>query len=90
MLVGPLTWRKRRSLGATAQTAAAFDETMAIEHGMDGAFGGIGNAGESTEQALKNFPGAPSGVLAFHVQDKVFDLKREPVGEAIGAAASVG
>src|SRR5438309_7126275 len=62
---------------------------MAIEHGMDGAFGRNGNIGESPKQALANFSRAPGGVLAFYVQDEILHLKGKLVGVAVGAAAPV-
>src|ERR1700730_8750231 len=62
---------------------------MAIQHGVDGAFGGNRNARKSPEQALANFSRTPAGMLAFHVQDEIFHLKGELVGVAIRAAAPV-
>jgi hypothetical protein len=56
---------------------------------MDGALGRDVNIGESPDQALADFTGAPTGVLALHVQDKVFHLKRKLMGIAIGTAVSV-
>jgi len=63
---------------------------MPIEHGMDGAFGGKGNVGESTEQALANFASTPTGVLMLDVQNVVLHLKGKLVGVAIGTSAPVG
>src|SRR5439155_25725427 len=57
---------------------------------MDGAFGGKGNLGEPTEQALANFASTPTGVLVLHVQNVVFHLEREFVGVAERTPASVG
>ena len=74
----------------TTPATAALDQTVAIEHGMDGAFGGKGDLGESAEQALANLASTPAGVLVLHVQNVVLDLKGKLVGIAIGTAASVG
>src|SRR5215468_4191325 len=63
---------------------------MAIEHSMDGAFRRDGNPAESANEALADFAGAPAGVLALHVQDKVLHLKGKLVGVTIRAAAAVG
>src|SRR5260370_8988742 len=56
---------------------------------MNRAFGGDGDVGEPPDQALADLTGAPTGVFALHVQDKVLHLKRELMSIAIGAAASV-
>jgi hypothetical protein len=77
-------------LRTTTPATALLDQTVAIQHGMDGAFGGKGNLGESTEQALANFASTPTGVLVLHVQNVVLDLKGKLVGVAIGTPASVG
>src|SRR5947207_7669183 len=69
---------------------APLDQTMTIEHSMDGAFGGKGNVGESTEQALANFASTPTGVLMLDVQNVVLHLKGKLVGVAIGTSAPVG
>jgi hypothetical protein len=71
-------------------TTPALDQTVAIEHGMDRAFGRDRNARESAEQALANLSSTPAGVLALHVQDEIFHLEWKLVGVAIGAAAAVG
>jgi hypothetical protein len=63
---------------------------MAIEHGMNGAFGGKWDVGEAAQQSLADFPSAPTGMLTLHVQDVVLHLKGELVGIAIGTSASVG
>src|SRR5215469_14552769 len=57
---------------------------------MDGAFGRDRNSGEPADEALADFAGAPAGVLALHVQDKIFHLKGKLVGVAIGATTAVG
>src|SRR5215471_17787655 len=63
---------------------------MAIEHRMDGAFGGDGNTGEPASQALADFARAPAGVLTLHIQNVVLDLKRKLISVTIGTPASVG
>src|ERR1700676_1098653 len=72
------------------QATAALDQSMTIEHGMDGAFGGDGDVGESAEEALANLAGTPAGVLTLHVQNIVFHLEGKLVGVAIGTPASSG
>ena len=63
---------------------------MAIEHGMDGAFGGKWDVGEAAQQSLADFPSAPTGMLTLHIQDVVLHLKGQLIGIAIGTSASVG
>src|SRR5258707_12769760 len=73
----------------TTQSTAAFDQAVAIQHGMDGALGRNVDTGESPDQALSDFTVTPTGVLALHVQDKVLHLKRKLMSIAIGTTASV-
>src|SRR6266404_6929280 len=77
-------------MGATTEATAAFDQTVAIEHGMNGAFGGDGNTGEPADQALTNFAGTPAGMLALHVENEILYLKRKLVGVAIRASTPIG
>src|SRR6202047_3902556 len=72
------------------QATAALDQSMTIEHGMDGTFGGDGDVGESAKEALANLAGAPAGMLTLHVQNIVFHLEGKLVGIAIGTSASIG
>jgi len=62
---------------------------MAIEHGMDGAFGRNLDVGEAAAQALADFTSTPAGVLVLHVQDVVLHLKGKLMGVAIGTTASI-
>src|SRR5437667_2269301 len=57
---------------------------------MDSAFGRDRDAREAANQALADLAGAPTGVLALHVQDVVLHLKGELVGIAIRTAAAIG
>ena len=72
------------------QATAALDQSMTIEHGMDGAFGGDGDIGESANEALANLAGAPANVLTLDVQNIVFYLEGKLVGVAKGTPASIG
>jgi hypothetical protein len=87
-LIGPLPQRQRSALRTTTQAAAPLDQAMAIEHGVDGAFGRDRNTRESAEQSLADFASPPAGVLALQVQNVTLYLKRELVGVAIRAPAS--
>src|SRR5215475_8444598 len=72
------------------QAAATFDQTMAIEHRMDRAFGRNGDIGEPANQAFPDLTRTPTGVLTLHIQDVVFHLEGKLMGIAIGAATAVG
>src|SRR5215472_13430535 len=74
----------------TTDAAAPFHQAVAIEHGMDGAFGRNGDAGEPADQTLADLARTPTGVLMLHVQDVVLHLKGEFIGVAIGTSAPVG
>src|SRR5262249_10954407 len=63
------------ALSTTTHPAAALHQAMTIEHGMNGALGWDGDAGESAEQALADLAGTPTRVLALHVQDEVLHLE---------------
>src|ERR1700682_2056034 len=88
-LVGLLAEGYSGSLSATPQATTALDQAVAIQHRMNRALGGDGDAGEPPDQALADLTGAPTGVFALHVQDKVLHLKGNLMSIAIGAAASV-
>ena len=62
-------------LRATTHTAAALDQSVTIQHRMDGALGRNGNAGEPANQTFADFSSTPAGVLALHIQDVVLDLE---------------
>src|ERR1700757_4841629 len=71
-------------------TTPALDQTVTIEHGMDGALGRNRNIGKPAQQAFANFPCTPTGVFTLDVQNEVLHLKGKLVGVAIGAATAVG
>ena len=59
-IVGRGACRQRRAVRAVARPAHALDQAMAIEHGMDGAFGGNPDiAGEPADQQLADLARAP-------------------------------
>src|SRR5215467_3231073 len=72
------------------QAAAAFHQTMAIEHRRDRAFGRNGDIREPAQQAFPDLTSTPAGVLTFHIQDVVLYLEGELMGIAIGASAPIG
>ncbi len=57
---------------------------------MDRAFGGDLDTREPPDQALSDLTGAPAGVLALHVQDKVLHLEGKLMGISIGTPAPIG
>jgi len=87
--VGALAGGQSCALRPTPHPAAALDQTVAIKHGMNGAFGRDGNTGEAPQQAFLDLSSAPAGVLALHVQNEVLDLKGKLVGVAIGTTTPI-
>jgi len=51
---------------------------------MNGAFGGDLDAGESAQDTLADFAGAPTAVLTFHVENKIFYLKGKLMSMTVG------
>ncbi len=62
---------------------------MAIQHRMDGTFGGNLDAGEPPDQTLSDLTGTPAGVLALDVQNVVFNLKRKLTAKTIGSTTPI-
>src|SRR6202166_2937461 len=61
----------------------ALDQTMAIQHGMDGASGGDPDiAGQAAHQQLPDLAGAPMGLVPLQADDRGFKLLRQLVGIA--------
>src|ERR1700681_4038591 len=76
-LVGCGTRRQRGSGSAITCPADAFDQAMAIEHGMDSALGGHADiAGQAADQELADLARAPVRLLPFEPHDEAFDLLR--------------
>src|SRR5258706_8673452 len=70
--------------------APPLHQTVAIEHGMDGALcRDTDLAGKSTDELLPDLAGAPMRLLALQGDDGGFDLNRELVPVAIGPASPV-
>jgi hypothetical protein len=76
-------------LRTTTPATAPLHQSVAVEHGVDGALGRDGNTGEPAGQALANFASTPAGMLPFHVENVVLDLKGKLVSVTIGTPASV-
>src|SRR5690349_10377156 len=82
-IVGPSACGQRRAARAVARPAAALDQAMAIEHRMDGAFGGNPDiAIEPPDQQLADFARAPVRLLGFEADNQALDLLRELIGIA--------
>src|ERR1700757_2005611 len=71
------------------RAASAFHQPVAIEHCMDGAFGGELDTGESPRQALSDLASTPAGMLVLDVENVVLHLKRESIGIPIRTPAPV-
>ena len=60
----------------------ALDQTMAIEHGMDGAFGGNPDmACQPPEQELADFARAPMRLFPFERDNQALNLRGQLVGD---------
>ena len=82
-LVGCGTLRQRRAAGAVARPATAFDQTVAIEHRMDGALGRNPDiAVEPPDQEFADLARAPMRLLALEADDQALDLLRQLIGIA--------
>ena len=58
-------------------TNDCYYQAVAIQHRRNGAFVGDLDAGKSADETLTDFAGTPTTVLAFHVENKIFHLKKE-------------
>jgi hypothetical protein len=64
-----------------ARPAATLDQTVAIEHGVDGAAGGNPDlAGQPPHQKFANLARAPVRLLALEADDQGLDLRGQLVG----------
>ncbi len=89
--VGGRAFGQRRAARAMARPAAALDQAVAIEHGMDGAFGRHADvAGEPADQKLTDLACAPVRLLWLEADNEALDLLRQLIGVAHRAPAAVG
>lgn len=78
-------------MGLAACLSHAFDEALAIEHGVHGAGGGDARVtGETAHEELADLAGAPMRFLAFAGDDEAFGRVRKLVGLTDGTAGAVG
>src|SRR5215467_12984343 len=71
--------------------AYTLDQAMAIENGMDGAFGGNSHiAGQAANQQLADFARSPMRFVALELNDQALDLMRQLIGVADRAPGAVG
>lgn len=89
-VVGLLPRRQWRTLGTVAFAAAALDQTMPLEHGVNGAARGNPDlTGKAAQQAFADLACAPVRLLAFQSEDGGLDLLRQLVAIAPGPARTV-
>jgi hypothetical protein len=82
-IVGKRALRQRRAARAVARPAAALDLAVAVEHRMDGAFGGnFDVAVEPAHQQFADLAGAPVRLLTLQPDDQGLELLRQLVGIA--------
>src|ERR1700730_10807354 len=80
-IIGKCTFRQRRAARAVARPAAALDQAVAVEHRVNGAFGGnLDVSVEATHQQFADLAGAPVRLLALQPDDQGLELLRELVG----------
>src|ERR1700730_4183345 len=80
-IIGYGALRQRRAARAVARPAAAPDQAVAIEHRMDGAFGGNPDiAVESPNQPLANLARTPMRLVGLQADNQGLDLGRQLVG----------
>ena len=66
------------------------DEAVAVEDGVDGAFGGDAHvAGEAADEELADFAGSPMGLIALGLNDGGLELAGQLVRVAHRAARPV-
>src|SRR6202043_1846026 len=76
-IIGKRTFRQRRAARAVARPAAALDQAVAVEHRVNGAFGGnLDISVEATHQQFADLAGAPVRLLALQPDDQGLDLLR--------------
>src|SRR3954452_18478242 len=82
-IIGSDTRGQRRAARAVARPAATLDQAMAIEHRMDGAFGGNPDiAIEPPDQQFADLARAPVRFLGLEADNQALDLLRELIGIA--------
>lgn len=81
-VIGKRALRQRRAARTVARPAAALDQAVAVEHRVNGAFGGnLDVAVEATHQQFANLASAPVWLLALQPDNQDLDLLRELVGK---------
>ena len=81
-IIGKRTFRQRRAPRAVPRAAAALDQAVAVEHRVNGAFGGnLDVSVEATHQQFaQDLAGAPVRLSRSQPDDQGLDLLRELVG----------
>jgi hypothetical protein len=89
-LVGSGALGQRRAARTMARPAATLDQTMTIEHRMDGAFGRNPDiAVEPPDQELPDLAGAPVRLLGLEPDNQALDLLGQLVGVADRAPRAI-
>ena len=77
------------ALGLVAPSFAAFNQAVAIEHGVDRARGWRLDHRQLPDQLVADLRCTPGRVLPLDREDRAFHLERELVGVPIGSATAV-
>jgi hypothetical protein len=90
-LVGLWPQRQGRAWSMIASAPPALHQTVAIEHGVDGAARrNLHLTGKATQQAFADLARAPVGFFPFEIQNGGLHLLRQLVGVTPGPAGTVG
>ena len=78
------------SLGLVAPTFAPLDQSVAVEHGVDGADRRRLDHRELADQLVADLRGSPGRIVTLDAQNAALDLEGQLVGVPIRPPASVG
>ena len=88
--IGLASGGERRAHGLVAPRLGALHKSMAVEHGVDGAFGWNAHiTSQAFDEDFSDFAGTPVGLLALDAHNQGFDLAGELIGIAPWPTGSI-
>jgi hypothetical protein len=81
--------RESSAAGVVAPALAAFDQTVAIQHGVDGAGGRRLDHREGSDDFVPDLGSTPSGMFLLEPDDRAFDLIRQRIRVSVGPSRSI-